>query len=382
MHPDGGGYNHYEDSTVLYFRGSQPIFPTFRRLELISVGKFEQVLAVHQRESEPGITLLRLMSGAWATQAIAAAVELCLPDHLNTLPDLASLAAATGADKESLARLLRYLTALGIIRLSGKDYTLTEVGTLLRSNVEGSMRPLALMYGGPFYESFAKLADAVRNGTESYAKVFGAHHFAHMAANPDLAELFHQSMAASNAIFMGVARTVNFSTAHTVIDIAGGNGELLCQVLDANPHLQGVLLDRPHALVAAESTLAHLGARCTLISGDFTETIPATGDVYLLSRVLHDWNDSQCHDILTVCATNMPEHAELLVIERLLPESELADSLAIPWDIHMLCNTGGQERTESHYRKLLAEAGFELIDVQPLPLDTYVLRARLGHQKR
>ena len=376
MRPDGGGYNGHEDNTVLYFRDAHHPTPAFRRLELVSAGRFPRLLEAHQRESATGTHVLRLMTGAWATQAIAAAAELRLADHLVTISDLDGLAEATGADRDSLGRLLRYLAMLGLVRTSADGHVLTDLGALLRSDVDGSFRPLALMYGGPFYRSFAGLTDAVRTGAESYARVFGAHHFDHMAADPELATLFHQSMAASNAVFADLVRVVDLSDAHTVVDVAGGNGELLSHVLVANPSARGVLVERPHALAAAESTLAGVAERCTLVAGDFTEAVPATGDVYLLSRVLHDWDDKQCHDILVTIEAAMHEHAELLVIERLLPEEAGTDSLAVPWDIHMLCNVGGRERTESRYRVLLAEAGFELTATIPLPLDTYVLRAR------
>src|SRR6201999_3770241 len=143
MRPDGGGYNGHEDNTVLYFRDADQPNEAFRRLELISAGRFPQVLAAHHRESEAGTQLLRLMTGAWATQAIAAAAELRLPDHLAASPDLPSLAAATGADQDSLARLLRYLTALGLVRTTPTGYLLTELGSLLRSDLDGTIRPLA-----------------------------------------------------------------------------------------------------------------------------------------------------------------------------------------------------------------------------------------------
>ncbi|GAB3875281.1 hypothetical protein GCM10029964_019060 [Kibdelosporangium lantanae] len=373
MRPDGGGYNQHENHTVLYFRDAQHPRPEFRRLELISVGEFPHVLATHLREAAAGTQLLRLMTGAWATQAIATAAELHLADHLVTVTDLPSLAAATGADQDSLGRLLCYLNALGLVRTTPTGYALTETGTLLRSDVDGSMRSLALLYGGPFYQSFAALPDAVRTGEESYAKVFGVNHFAHMATERQLAELFHQSMAASNAVFAELARVVEF--AGTVVDVAGGNGALLSRILTANPAVRGILLERPHALVAAEANLTPVADRCTLVPGDFTEDVPATGDTYLLSRVLHDWDDTRCHTILSRIQRAMPDHAELLVVERVLAHAD-TDSLAIPWDIHMLCNVGGRERTEAHYRAMLAAAGFELTSAVPLPLDMYALRAR------
>jgi len=164
--------------------------------------------------------------------------------------------------------------------------------------------------------------------------------------------------------------------------VAGGNGELLSRVLAANPNACGVLLERPHALAGAESTLAAVAERCTLVAGDFTESVPVAGDVYLLSRILHDWSDSRCHEILTRLAAAMPEHAELLVIERLLPADTGTESLAVPWDVHMLCNVGGRERSESHYRRLLAAAGFELTEIIGLPLDFHVLRAGKAEQDR
>jgi hypothetical protein len=376
MRPAGGGYNGYENSTVLYFRDAHDTDSAFRRLELLCAGRLTQVLATHLRESCAGTGLLRLLTGAWATQAIATAAELRLFDRLETTGDLPDLATATATDQPSLARLLRYLTALGVVRTSGTRHSLTDLGALLRSDPAGSMRPLALMYGGPFYQSFAALTEAVRSGSESYAKVFGTHHFEHMAADPDLAELFHRSMAAGNAMFADVTGIFDFSTARTVVDVAGGNGELLSRVLRANPALHGVLMERPHALTAARARLADVADRVTLVPGDFTESVPGDGDVYLLSRVLHDWDDEKCHTILTTCARNMPAHAELLVIERLLPETGGVDSLAIPWDVHMLCNTGGRERTESHYRALLADAGFEVLETHPLPLDAHLVRAR------
>jgi hypothetical protein len=124
---------------------------------------------------------------------------------------------------------------------------------------------------------------------------------------------------------------------------------------------------------AARGTLAAAGCadRCELVPGDFTGGVPAGGDVYLLSRVLHDWDDQQCRTILKRCAEAMRPDAELLVLERLLPSP-----LAVAWDLHMLCNVGGRERTAGHYRRLLAEAGFEVVDVHDLPLEVALLRAR------
>jgi hypothetical protein len=120
---------------------------------------------------------------------------------------------------------------------------------------------------------------------------------------------------------------------------------------------------------------ARCADRCELVTGDFTAAIPAGGDMYLLSRVLHDWDDQQCLGILKRCAEAMPDHAELLIVERLLPEDD-SPSLAVAWDLHMMCNVGGRERTATEYHELLADAGFELTTRHNLPLDVALLRAR------
>lgn len=103
--------------------------------------------------------------------------------------------------------------------------------------------------------------------------------------------------------------------------------------------------------------------------------VPAGGDVYVLSRVLHDWDDDRCREILRHCARAMHESADLLVVERVLPADGSA-SPATAWDLHMMCNVGGRERRADHYARLFADAGLTLVGRTPLPLDGSVLHSR------
>ncbi|WP_284581375.1 methyltransferase [Streptomyces sp. 2P-4] len=387
MRPDGGGYNPHEDVTVLYFRSAAPAGTPYARLELLMPGHRTSALAAHRlvERDEPGRTLLELMTGAWRTQAIAVAAELGVFDALS--PDaggpaaVADLAARVGADPDGLDRLLRYLATLGLLAGPygpGADtYAPTGLGELLRADAPHSMRPLALMYGGPFYESFGQLLYAVRTGGDAFAHHFGAHHFPYFAEHPPWDTAFDQSMQASSLMFGPIPAVVDRPGVDVVVDVAGGNGELMKQILAAAPRLRGVLLEREHVVAAARGRLREAGVadRCTFRVGDFTEAVPGGGDVYVLSRVLHDWDDRGCADILRRCAEAMPEEAELLVVERLLPPDG-QNSLAVAWNLHMLCNVGGRERTLEHYRRLLAEAGFDLVETAPLPLDGSLLRAR------
>ncbi len=299
MGSDGGGYNGHEDATVLYFRDADRPNPLHCRLELIAKGHHPEALAAHRRQSEqPANRLLQLMTGAWTTQAIATTAELRLADHVAGQGGATTerLARSTSTDHDSLCRLLRYLASLGVVQASGDMVELTELGHLLRTDADHSLHPLALLYGGSFYQSFSQLIHSVRTGRESFERLFGKNHFDYFAERPELAELFDRAMASSVSMFGRVA------------------------------------------------------------------------------EIVHDWDDQQCQTILQRCAEAMPAHADLLIIERLLPEDD-SPSLAVAWDIHMMCNVGGRERTASHYHRLLSETGFELTAQYELPLDVALLHA-------
>ncbi|MCX4098078.1 methyltransferase [Nocardia sp. alder85J] len=379
LRSDGGGYNEHQDSTVLYFAGTGPVRPQYRRLELFVAGHHPEVLDTHLADTtDPATRLLRLLTGAWATQALAAAAELGVADRLAVAPGCtaADLARQTGTHPDALVRLLRYLTDLEVVRPVADGWTLTETGALLATGADRSLHPLARLYGGYFYESFAHLGYAVQTGRTAFDHHFGEHHFDYFAAEPDRAALFDDAMAAGAAMFGRVGHLLDCAGATTVVDIGGGNGELLAGVLHANPRLRGVLFERAVTLEQARPSLRAAGLldRCELVAGDFTATVPGGGDIYLLSRVLHDWDDEQCRTILRRCAAAMPAHADLYIVERLLPESG-ADSLAPAWDLHMLCNVGGRERTFGHYGTLLEAAGLTLLGQRRLPLDFALLHA-------
>lgn len=395
---DGGGYNLHEDGTVFYFTAPADTKTAYRRVELYASGDHRDVLAEHlgahdaaagpageHGETQPAETLLRLLTGAWTTQALAACAQLRLPEAMDrhTGTPAAELARTVDAHPASLATLLRYLAMLGVVRDGPDGFRLTGVGALLDARAPGSMRPLALMYGGPFYQSFAHLAHTVRSGQPGFEHLYGENHFDHFARHPELATLFDQSMVSSAPIFEPLpAHPVLTAAAtapgrpRTVVDIAGGTGELLGRILTAHPTLRGILLERPQVLAAARTRLAAtpVGARCDFRPGDFAD-VPPGGDVYVLSRVLHDWDDDRCRSILRHCADAMPGHADLLVVERLLP-ADGAASLATAWDLHMMCNTGGRERTAEHYARLLADCGLALVGHTPLALGAHTLHAR------
>ncbi|MGH3373553.1 MAG: methyltransferase, partial [Actinoallomurus sp.] len=409
MSPDGGGFNPHEGligRTVLYFHADGRLHPGGwpRRLELLIDGD-HRILATHLRagsteaedldsepaastgagyddletystdEEEPTRRMLELLTGAWATQALCTAAELGVADHLLVEPATSDeLASLVNADADLLHRVLRYLASLGVVRSSSQRWELTELGRTLQT---GALRDVARLYGGVFYRSFGSLPHSVRTGDNAFEHALGMAPFDYLNQHPDQAQIFHGAMAAGSSWFSRVPEVINFAGVRTVVDIAGSHGDLLRHILAASPATRGILFDQPAVVAAARETLAPTGFldRCELVAGDFTEEVPPGGEVYLLSRILHDWDDEQCVKILTNCRKAMPETALLVLVERPIP-TDGTPSLAIAWDVHMSVNNlGGRERTQDEYRRLLHSAGFYLVDARPLALDMAALTA-------
>lgn len=323
------------------------------------------------------LALLDLMIGPWRAKAVSAAAELGLPDLLaDRAMTSQEIAGAIGVHAPSVHRVLRLLAGSGVV--SGDDVTgfrLTERGALLRRDVAGSMRDLAVYYGSVIYRSFDGITDSVRTGGLAFDQIYGTPFFPYLEANPDMARLFDGAMAAGSAFLADVPQVYDFSAARTAVDLGGGKGTLLAAVLRAYPHLRGVLFDAGHVIEAARPGLADFGTRCELVSGDFFLTVPDCGDVYMLARILHDWEDDDCLRILKLVRTALSEAGTLLVIERLVPEDGGA-ALALEWDVHMMLVTGGRERTESEFRSLFSAADLTLAGRIALPLGADVLVVR------
>ncbi|MFF8316484.1 methyltransferase [Streptomyces bobili] len=420
--PDGGGVNPAEGTsgdgrTVLYFRSHGRADPLTRRLEITCEGAWNEVLTEHTTDTRalplprtgdtpgkagpaaqampasarPGTGpnphadgahrhLLALATGAWTTQALAAMAELRIAEHLHGgTATSGELATATGAHPQALTRLLAYLATLGLLDTDGHNHTLTDAGRLLNADHPATMRDLALLYAGPFYRSWSALTDAVRTGRQGFEHVYGRPFFEHAADHPEIGALFDRAMACGRLFFDHLPTAHDFTRARTVVDVAGGDGSLLAVLLQAHPHLKAVLAELPAVIGRAHTHLQHKGLadRCTLIPTDILTEVPSGGDIYLLSRVLHDWDDERCVTILRACRTAIADSpAPLLILERLLPGNPHVPSLARPWDIHMLVNNGaGRERTEHEYRTLLGQAGFRLRSTAELPLDVHLIVA-------
>jgi O-methyltransferase domain len=184
-------------------------------------------------------------------------------------------------------------------------------------------------------------------------------------------------MNAGNIFFEHLPRMVDFSGCSLVVDVGGGSGELLSAVLQANPHLHGKLVDLEHVLPVAEEHLRATAAldRVELVAGDIFDSVPAGGDVYVVSRVLQDFDDDRCVQLLKQCRRTMGPSSRLLLVERVVRDDGSA-ALPLLWDLHLLIVSGGRERTHEGYARVLSRAGLRLDETIELPLETTALIAR------
>ena len=326
--------------------------------------------------STPEDRLLDILGGKARLQAVSTATALGIPDQLASGPrSLAELAAATGCSEVVLAPVLRMVTGLGFfVSPAPGVYALSDDGRVLCRERLG---PLATFVGAPDqWEPWAHLRAAARGGGPAFERRFGHGLYDHMAAQPAAAARYDAAIDCfTRHEAEALCRAVDFSTSRQVIDIGGGHGTLLLEVLRAGPHLRGVLFDLPHvAARAGERLQRELGERAAAVGGDFFAAIPAGADVQLLKHVLHNWDDARAAALLARCRAALPPDGRLLVIETILAPDDRAD-LACMLDLEMMVLLGGRERRKPELRRLLAAAGFQLQAVTPLVSGSFVLVA-------
>src|SRR5215831_19373785 len=332
---------------------------------------------------DPSLELMRLVTGAWAARLVHTAVELGIADHLAGTPrGVDFLAAQIGAHAPSLARLLRALTALGVLHESEERlYSLTPLGVTLRSNVPGSMRAWVLLaFSDDQGTAWEALSHAVRTGEHAFRYIFGADMWTRLAERPEAARLFDEAM-------QGITQGANgplitnypFEKFGWIVDVGGGNGSLLLPVAERSPPMRVTIFDLPHVADATRSRIAAAGLseRCEALAGDAFLSIPAGADAYVLKGVIHDWDDKEAVAILRTCRAAMSDRSKLILIERILPEQIDANDpftrAKFIHDINMMVNPGGRERSEAEFHNLVAQADLQITRVVSMPIPLAVI---------
>jgi hypothetical protein len=325
--------------------------------------------------------LLQVRSGLILHQALYAAAKLGVADLLEQgVNTSAKLASELKVDEDALYRLLRALTSQGIFEEARpRVFKNSGLSHYLRSDEPGSIRAALLYWGTDFYyQSFGGILHSIETGKPARAKLFGKSDWEYMQQHPELASIFDNAMTSLSAMQApAIAAAYDFGAWESIMDIGGGNGILLSQILKTHKSLRGVLADQPHVLERARERGffdIELASRTAMQPCDFFHEVPPGCRAYLMKNVIHDWDDSQACEILANCRRAVPADGALLLVEWGLSDTNLPSAGKLT-DLVMLVLTGGKERTTKEYRELLAKGGFQLNKVVPTAAELVIIEA-------
>jgi len=323
-----------------------------------------------QQPSGPPIPpLAQMIYGLFRAQAVCVAARLAIADLLADGSKPAdALARSAGADPAALSRLLRFLSSEGVFCQNADGrWELNEAAQTLRSGVPGSVRPMALFYGSSaIWSAWGNLLASVANATTGFEAAHGLPLFPYLEDHPDDAAIFNDFMT-SMVSRRTPASGYDYTGTRTVVDIGGGHGATIIDVLQTHPGLRGVLFDLPEVVTGAAPAINAAGQkdRCELVGGSFFDAVPSGGDAYILSNILHDWNDADCVRILRSCREAMRLGSKLVIVELIVPSEPNGPSFAKFVDLQMMAVTGGVQRTLEEFQRLLDATGFGQARVLP-----------------
>jgi hypothetical protein len=307
--------------------------------------------------SDAARTRLRELSDFAAPWAVWIAATLRLADHLEAgaaRPD--ELAERAGADPDALRRLLRYLVARGVFAEADGVYANTDLSRLLLD--ESGWRPWLDLDDAPgiWAESWIRLLEAVRTGSPGRDEGWYYEELERTGRAASFDALMEAQVRAKAA---ELATAYDWTPVEHVVDVGGGNGALLRILLAAHSHLRGTLFDQPQVVENVEQT-----ERLDVVAGDlFRDALPS-GDVYVLSQILHGWADGGAAQVLERCVLAGADDVRILVVEGLLSDPPTADEAS--FDLFMLAGTGGRQRALEDFRRLAEGAGLSVRSQQLL----------------
>jgi O-methyltransferase/methyltransferase family protein len=323
---------------------------------------------LHQRMVPPPAAMMELVTNAWVAQAVTTAADLGIADALAKGPlSVDELADAVDADADTVSRLLRALISRGVFRRRRDGrYDLTPLADTLRSDSEVSLRAFARFVGSPQdREHWSHLTDAVRTGQSVVPGLRGKPMFEFLAEQPELDEIFNEAMTNMTGLAIPpVIAGYDFSRYSTIVDVAGGHGRFLAEILNATPQARGILFDQPHVVAGASALLEEhrVADRVKLVEGSFFEAVAEGGDAYILKHIIHDWPDDEAAQILGNIRKAAGVGKHVLIVEFVIPQHNR--EFPGNWlDLEMHVGAGARERTAGQYSRLLSRAGFRMTRV-------------------
>jgi len=320
--------------------------------------------------------LLYELGGKHRAQVLSTLAALGVPDLLHergpcALPDLASL---SGCDDDDLESLVRAAVGLGCVREGPPGtFSLTARGEQLRSDRLGDFA--AFLGSRSQWDAWSRLRESMRDQEQAtpLQRAVGASLYEHLAADPAASAEYDAAIDAFTRHEASRVRgRLDLDGVELVVDVGGGRGTLLREVLNQSAGARGVLFDLPHVIEAARESLPeHVEA----VAGDFLRAVPPNGDLYLVKHVLHNWSDDDALRILRNCRDARGAGGRVVVIDAVLAPDNRPD-LARMLDLEMRVLCGGRERRKPALRRLIRAAGLELEFAEELASSSWMFVCR------
>jgi hypothetical protein len=297
------------------------------------------------------------------------------------------LARTLGVNASALQRILRGLVSLGVCAESADgQFSLTSVGTYLRSDHPDSMQPRLLLNGEVHYALWTEILATVRTGEAASQRRFGRPFYDYLASNPAVGALFDRTMASAVRYrHQPVVAAYDFGQFRYIVDVGGGNGTLMVEIMTAYPQPTGIVFDAPRLAEGVRQTMeaAGLTARCWFSGGNALEAVPAGGDAYILSNLVLNWEDEEAILALQNCRKGIAPQGKLLLVEWIIPAADEPREGFRFWDtvmtdLIMLVTFGsrrGRIRTRAEFQAILRAAGFTLTALVPTHASVWVIEA-------
>ena len=300
----------------------------------------------------------------WCAHVVA---TLRIADHIAAgKTEIGQLAAAAGADRDSLDRVLRHLVSKGLFEEPARGRF--QLNDAARGLLEDSIH-LGLDLdgiGGRMAHAWGTLLSAVRTGKPAYHEVFGRGFWDDLDAHPDIAASFDALMGAAGHGTPDphvLVDPADWESVRTVVDVGGGTGALLAEVLRAHPKVRGTLVElpRPVARSAEIFRAAGVADRVTAVAQSFFDSLPGGADLYILKSVIHDWPDREATAILKRCAEAARPSGRVVVFTGAGPGEDA------PPELLMMVLVGGRARTLDEFREMARQAGLDVRSVGRQP---------------
>lgn len=311
--------------------------------------------------------LLEIIYGYKKTQALFVAAKLGIADILvNGSKTADELAKATSVNSRSIYHLMRLLVSMGIFSAEKNDeFQLNPMGKYLLTGTSDSLRGTILANGDEGYQAWGNLLYGVNTGENPFNYTFKMSFYSYFKQNSEAAVNFNEWMKETTREWiLPLFEAYDFSEVKTLVDVGGNIGILTAFILNKNPKMQAILFDQEEVVVGANQILEGAGVadRCQIVGGNFFESIPPGGDLYLISRVLLNWDDADAIKILKNCYEAMTAKDRLMVVDFMFPQGKISPIIGVN-SLNLFVMCGDFMRTEDEFSNLLSSSGFKVTNI-------------------